>query len=257
MLLNFKRRSVLFLFHEEPSSKLVSTIEKYRPTSWKYYYSTTLDECSKKHEFIVPWNYRRVIKTSGFTNRIIVFHASDLPNGRGWAPIANTILTEIEYYTLTGFFATDIVDAGPIILKAKFRMEDWYTASILRRIDNELMAYLTALILQKSLDGDLETLKQNDSSATYIKRRQPSAGELKISEDLGSCFTRLRIAEEVHPCFFLYKGTTYEIRINPVISFPVLIPIEILFSKSNKHEETILELSEDAIEILTQTKNPT
>jgi hypothetical protein len=54
------------------------------------------------HDLVVLWSIRRLVPRAAGCRNAIVFHSSDLPRGRGWAPVYHAIASGLELYTITG-----------------------------------------------------------------------------------------------------------------------------------------------------------
>ena len=90
-------------------------------------------------------SYRKIIDEETLERvdgNVIVFHSSDLPKGRGWAPIYTAIASGYKYHTITMCYADKEMDAGNILAKAKCRIRNNYTAGMLRNIGRQLISYL-------------------------------------------------------------------------------------------------------------------
>ncbi len=180
-----------------------------------------------KFDLIIPWSYRKVIKNVNQTSNIIIIHSSELPHGKGWAPIYYSINEGQSNYVITCFSATDQVDGGDIIIKASFPLLPQYTASYLREIDREISFVLIKKILDKWPDGKFITSKQ-EGNGSYRARRFPDDNEVQTSKTLDSMISHLRSVESKNPAFFYYKEIKYIINIFPdnEPAFPEKIKIE-------------------------------
>ena len=167
------------------------------------------------YSLIVPWSFRRIIPRATAIGNIVVFHSSDLPHGRGWAPIYNAIAQDLPRYVITGIAASDDVDAGNILVKASFAMRPDYTATQLRIWDSEICVMLTAQLLARLSGGwSLKGVVQ-DSGGSWNPRRRPSDGEVNANEPLRELINHLRGCEVSHPAYVLYRGVRYNIVLTP------------------------------------------
>ena len=151
-----------------------------------------------KFDLIIPWSYRKVIKNVNQTSNIIIIHSSELPHGKGWAPIYYSINEGQSNYVITCFCATDQVDEGDIIIKASFPLLPQYTAPYLREIDREISFVLIKKILDKWPDGKFITSKQ-EGKGSYRARRFPDDNEVQTSKTLDSMISHLRSVESKNP----------------------------------------------------------
>lgn len=180
-----------------------------------------------EYDLILLWNYKNIIRELGSKSNVVVFHSSDLPRGKGWAPIYYTIANKEEYYTVTGILANEQVDAGNILVKARFKMKDNYTADQLRDWDNRIMLMLSRELIHKQTAGGFGGMPQ-EGAETFYKRRKPEDNEVNTDETLGSMLNHLRACELQHPAFFWFNNTKYFIYICPEIKseFPTDLEIE-------------------------------
>ena len=65
-------------------------------------------------DLIILWSYRKIIKNIENKNNIILFHSTDLPKGKGWAPIYYSIFNNEKFFTISGITASNKVDSGKI-----------------------------------------------------------------------------------------------------------------------------------------------
>jgi len=193
----------------------------------------TFPEHPEDYDLVILWNYKKIIHGLNGISNIILFHASDLPKGKGWAPIYYTIVNKEEYYTITGLFAANEVDSGDIIVKARFKMKDNYTATILRQWDNDISLILIKKILEKFKDKPLKGMKQTGNE-TYFKRRYRDDNEISLDERLKEIVDKLRASEPQHPAFFFYNGYKYFIFIQPEFEPKFPDDLEIIFYDSTQ-----------------------
>lgn len=178
-------------------------------------------------DLIIPWSYQKIIKNLNETSNVVIIHSSELPRGRGWAPIYYSITEGQSNYVITCICATDQVDEGDIIIKASFPLLPQYTATFLRKVDREISFVLIKKILDKWPDGKVITSKQ-EGIESYNSRRFPEDNEVKTSKTLDSILPHLRSVESNNPAFFYYKNIKYIINIFPdhEPAFPEKIKIE-------------------------------
>ncbi len=142
----------------------------------------------------------------------ILFHSSDLPRGRGWAPIYNTVTRNLPL-TQSLLFANTEIDAGPIIAKAHYPLDGNELEKEIRQIDDEL----TTILFEDSIDAVLkgETLPkpQNTSDMTLWRRRYPVDSQIDPERSLVDIISHLRGLPSESPGFFYYKGRRFMIRL--------------------------------------------
>lgn len=169
---------------------------------------------SDDYQLIVLWSYPKIIKNIENKTNVIVFHSSDLPEGKGWAPIYHTLAKNLKFYTITGVRTAKNADSGEIIVKARFPIQANYTAKILREFDNEICFILISKVLDKFPDGKLKGMSQN-SKGTFYKKRNPEDNEVDSNAKLIEILPHLRACEKQHPAFFYHEGEKFYIHIEP------------------------------------------
>jgi methionyl-tRNA formyltransferase len=216
---------IIFIVNNLEEFQSKTYIKKYL-SNVDYTIRTSFPKDTSKYHLVILWNYRKIIKNIVDKNKIILFHSSDLPKGKGWAPIYHAIYNEDKYYTISGIFAANKVDSGDIIIQAKFRIRPNYTAEYLRKLDDEISIMMIKKILKKFKNKKIEGKKQKGKS-TYYKRRKLEDNELKGKKIIN----HLRACEKHHPAFFYYKKEKFIVTIHP--EKPPTFPsdLQIIFQK--------------------------
>ncbi len=168
----------------------------------------------KKFQLIIPWNYKKIIKHTLNLSNVVILHSSDLPEGRGWAPIYYSFQEKKTEYVISAILAASKVDEGEIILRARFTIEDSYTASFLRGIDEELSLIMIAKIIERWPCGKIVGVRQS-GNGTYRPRRHPKDNEIDIGDTLNRVLPHLRGVEKTSPAFFFLNEVKYIIEVRP------------------------------------------
>jgi methionyl-tRNA formyltransferase len=201
------KEEVFFLVEDVSSTNIEPYIERHL----QRYAVTIGDQLPEQpHGFrlIVLWNLHRVIKDLPPTSNIVVFHSSDLPVGRGWAPIYHTLADGLEQHVISAIFAAPKVDCGEVIAKARFRVQPCHTAEIMREIDEEICILMAAAILEKFCGRDIVGVPQI-GEPTYYSRRTPADSEVDPQKSLIEILPHLRACGASHPAFFDWQGCRY------------------------------------------------
>ena len=158
-------------------------------------------------------NYSKIIKES-ILNKYelpIVIHASDLPKGRGFAPMIWQILNNKNVITVSLFKASKNFDEGNIIYKTKLKFNGTELYNELRKKLSKKIFDLISHFLKKY--PKITYYKQR-GKPTYFKKRTSSDSEININKSIKSQFNLLRVCNnELWPAYFKYKGNTYIIKI--------------------------------------------
>ncbi len=180
------------------------------------------------YDLIVLWSYRKIIPDLSPNVNVMVFHSSDLPEGKGWAPIFHTVYEKQPFYTITGILASDAVDSGDIVVKAKFRMKPQYTAEILRKWDSEITLRLIGMILHRFPDSNIVGTKQT-GKGSYYKKRQPEDNEVPLDARLSDILQLLLASEPGHPVFVNYGGVRFNLFLSPAVIPDFPDDLEVIF----------------------------
>lgn len=224
-------KKVFFVLNSLSLYNFQHHIDKYLG-NYKVAIGEVVPDNPEEYMLVILWNYQKIIKLNNEYKNFIVFHGSDLPKGKGWAPIYYALVENQEYYTISGIFADEKVDSGDIIVKARFKIRDNYTAESIRIWDEEIMIMLTQRILQKCDDKDILGLQQQGCE-TYNVRRKPLDSEVNINCKIVDMIPHLRACEKRTPAFFFYNSIRYNIFIEPVEKPQFPNDLEIKFAGEN------------------------
>ena len=188
------------------------------------------------YALIVPWSYKKVIKNAEQAGNVVVIHSSDLPDGKGWAPIYHAFSEQKNEYVMSAIYAVDEVDAGDIIAQVRFNIVPEYTAGFIKCLDNELSLLVINKILEQWSNQKPLAVRQIGQES-YRKRRYPSDNEVDLSQPLQCSLSHLRGVEADSPAFFYFENIKYLIEVRPekvpcnpkdvTITFPALSKTEL------------------------------
>lgn len=148
--------------------------------------------------------------------KVLVVHASDLPQGRGWSPHVWQILSGAENIRISLLEAEDEVDSGAIWKKLSVSVPKHALSS---EIDALIFSAETAL-MDFAIEA-FETIKpEMQGSAvepTYYRRRTPDDSRVDPSKSIESQFDLIRVCDpQRYPAFFELHGCRYTIRLEKV-----------------------------------------
>jgi methionyl-tRNA formyltransferase len=146
----------------------------------------------------------------------LVVHESDLPRGRGWAPVAWQILAGQKNIPVVLLEAEEAVDSGVIYLTDSITL----TGTELHSEWRELQAQATFRLCDQWLSEYPEVLKrfvEQTGEATYFAKRLPKDSELDVNMSLAEQFDLLRVVDnDRYPAFFNHAGKRYKLTIEPM-----------------------------------------
>lgn len=129
-------------------------------------------------------------------------HPSDLPKYRGGSPIQNQILDGVVDSKMTLFKMDQGIDTGPIFKKHKI----WFTGSMQDIFDTLHFAafFLIRDVVDLYKNGKpIPLTPQDESEATYHKRRKPADSEITFDEiaqhDAAYLERKIRMLQDPYP----------------------------------------------------------
>jgi methionyl-tRNA formyltransferase len=133
------------------------------------------------------------------------FHPTMLPEGRGRAPVAWTILKGARA-AVNLFYLVDEADAGDIIVQREVKvLADDYSEDLIHRTNlvlQEVIFELAPLIRS----GKIPRTPQDHSKATYYPKRTPVDGLIDCSQSTDSIYRLIRAAGMPYPGAFTSYG---------------------------------------------------
>ena len=114
---------------------------------------------------------------------VVGFHPTLLPEGRGPAPIINTILEGKKKSGVTIFFINEKTDGGDIIGQKKFDIkENDYAGDLYKKV-TFAGKYLIKKYLPLLMRGEAPKIPQEEKDAIYFKKRTIKDNEIKLGID--------------------------------------------------------------------------
>jgi methionyl-tRNA formyltransferase len=162
-----------------------------------------VEEFLKKHKPDMIWVIGlsqlvpdSLIKT--VPNGAVGFHPTMLPQGRGRAPVAWTILKQAQA-AVNLFFLVDEPDAGDIIVQRQVEvLPDDYSEDLIHRTN--LVLYDVVLELAPLIkSGNLPRTPQDHSKATYYPKRTPADGLIDFAVSTDRIYRLIRAAGRPYP----------------------------------------------------------
>ena len=206
-------KKIFFLVNKKDEFSSENYLEKHLK-NFEIHIEDTLPENLDNYDLIVLWSYRKILKNISHRKNIIIFHSSDLPQGKGWAPIFYSLYENKKFFTISGILPADNVDGGDIVCQAKFEIKDNYPAEHIREFDHEISIMMIKQICEKFDKNTLHGKKQSGTESFY-PRRIPKDNEIKPNSVISEIFNFLRACEKPHLAYFFYNGTKYYISITP------------------------------------------
>jgi len=131
----------------------------------------------------------------------IMLHPSALPKFRGGSPIQNQIIRGVRNSKLTLFLMNREMDSGDILEQGPLDLSG-SIPEIFKKIELEGLR-----LTLKILKNGLMPVAQDESKATYFKRRTPEESEITIDELLQSdshyLYNKVRMLGDPYPNAFI------------------------------------------------------
>lgn len=162
-------------------------------------------------------SYHKIIKQNTLkkNRHNVVVHASDLPKGKGWAPMFWQILEGKNEIPFTMFEATEGVDSGDIYMKSVLKLSGYELNEELRRKQAEHIMQMCLEFIE-NYNRYKNPMPQKGEESFYPKR-SPQDSRLNIDQTIREQFNLFRIVDnEAYPAFFEIDGHRYIIKIEEV-----------------------------------------
>jgi|TARA_Y200000002_G_C22596843_1_gene627698 methionyl-tRNA formyltransferase len=180
----------------------------------KFKFIFTYDEKSiKNFDVLFIINYTKIINQNILKlNKLnLVIHESDLPKGKGFAPVQWQILNNKSKIPVKLIEAAQKVDSGDIYGETKFTIKKTYLNDEIREQQANASIKLISNFLKKY--PKIKKKKQNGKETFYLKRTKKDS-ELNPKKSILENFNLMRICDnKKYPAFFKYKNETFYINI--------------------------------------------
>ena len=143
----------------------------------------------------------------------IVIHESDLPKGRGWAPLLWQVIEGANEIPAVAFEAIEEMDAGPIYARTTITLDGTELHDELRLKQAQATRDLVFECVEKYQREQLTPLPQS-GQPTYYHKRTPQDSRVDPDQTLRSQFDLLRtVNNREFPAYFDLRGHRYILRI--------------------------------------------
>ena len=155
---------------------------------------------------IIPKRFLNIPKY-GFLN----VHASLLPKWRGAAPIQRSIMNLDTETGISIMKITEKLDAGPVILQEKIKINENIDTLTLSRVLSELGARAMLNSLDEILDGKAKFIDQNHKQATYAKKILKSEAKIDWKENAKSILAKINGLNPNPGAWFEYDNQRFKV----------------------------------------------
>lgn len=142
----------------------------------------------------------------------MVVHESDLPRGRGFAPVAWQVLGGAKKIPICLIEASENVDAGDIFLREEISLTGYELNDEIRRLQGDATVDLCMQFLRRYPSFNPS---RQEGTPTKFERRTPEDSRLDPNKSLREQFDLLRTVDnDRYPAFFEIDGRRYTIKIS-------------------------------------------
>lgn len=225
--MDLKTKKVFFLTHKVAQFRHYPYLEKYL-ANVRINVGEDLPSDVDQYDLVVLLGCRRIIKGLEGKTNILILHSSDLPRGRGWAPIYHALAGGERSFVVSGILPGQKVDEGNIVVQARFPISPSCTAEFLRKFDEEISILLVQKVLERFQGRPLRG-KPQEGESPFCPRRRPENNEVLPDRTLFELLPHLRACEKDHPAYLVFGGVKFFLHLEPAAppSFPS--DIEIVF----------------------------
>lgn len=207
---------VAFLL-DKSNDWLAENIPQHFNASTKFeFYKIYNEREVKNFDIVFVLGYTKLLQdeTLESNEQLLVVHESDLPKGRGFAPMQWQILDGKNNITVCLLKVSSEADKGDIYEKMIISLDGTELYDELRIKQAKTTFELIECFLKKFPDVNLT--KQVGEPTTY-RRRKPSDSELDVDQTIRNQFNLLRICNNNDwPAFFEIAGVKYKLKIEKI-----------------------------------------
>ena len=142
---------------------------------------------------------------------VLVLHESDLPQGRGWSPLAWQILSGKNDITVTLLEASEIIDGGRIWAQetVSFRGDELNDEINAKALEAKFR------LMEMAIAGEC-SIRDQVGEPSYYRRRTPEDSRVDPNKTIAEQFDLLRICEPRFPAFLEFRGHIYNLTIKRI-----------------------------------------
>ncbi|MEZ9645221.1 hypothetical protein AB4307_04100 [Vibrio sp. 10N.261.52.C2] len=155
----------------------------------------------------------RIVKEESLKKNIynLVVHESDLPNGKGFAPMAWQILDGKNEIMFSLIEATNTVDSGDIWLQSGLSLRGDELCEEWRHLQGKKTVEMCVNFVR---EFDKLSPRKQAGSESFFRRRTPKDSEIDTTKSIDELFELLRVVDnQRYPAFFYKNGIKYNMKI--------------------------------------------
>ena len=181
-------------------------------SKYKFFFSENYNKV-KNFDLVFILGYTKILKKDFLKkNKLnLIVHESNLPKGKGFAPVQWQILSNKVRIPICIIKADKKYDSGKIYIKSYFKIKktDLYEEIREQQGNASIKIIKSFLKFYPNISG-----KTQKGKSTYFQKREKKHSEISINKSLKSQFNILRISNNQNwPAFFYFKGVKYILKI--------------------------------------------
>ena len=193
-------------------------IENYLPTSFNtlsgFNFTKIYDvKDISNFDLVFVLGYTRIINTRQVDEncKLYLVHESDLPSGKGFAPVQWQILEGKNDIVVSLLELSEHVDSGDIVEQATINFNGTELYDDVRKKQAHMTYELILRFLEKYPENEK---KPQSGNSTFYRKRTPRDSELDIEKTIKEQFLLLRTCNNSSwPAYFYYRGAKYLLKI--------------------------------------------
>jgi methionyl-tRNA formyltransferase len=203
---------IIFCAYREWANNVVNKIDKsffqYKILSNNKDIKNEISNSNPDVIFFIGWSW---IIPDEIINKYhsICVHPSKLPKYRGGSPIQNQIIDGITDSAVTLFKMNSELDAGDILFQKELNLNG-ELKDILNRIEITSVELIDNTLSKLNKNEQLIYYKQDESQATYSKRRKPEDSEITIfdlqNKTAKQIYNKIRCLQDPYPNAYITLG---------------------------------------------------
>lgn len=176
----------------------------------------TPKDLTEEYDVAFFLSYYKLVKSEWFNkpkHGSFVIHATDLPKGRGWAPVNWALINEDEKIVVTSFQIDEGCDTGPYHLKTEVPIDITDTIdTAYGKIEDDMIVHLKSIIDDIKMNNKVSLIEQS-GEPTWNPRRRPEDSELDVNKSLLELWPLIRACHnDDYPAFFRLNGKKIYLR---------------------------------------------
>jgi len=169
---------------------------------------------SDTYDVVFILSYHRIIEKEYLNKHKhnIVIHASDLPKGKGWAPMFWQVIEGKDKIPFTMFEASSGVDNGHIYMKDTLTLTGYELHEELRRKQSSFTIEMCLKFIYEY--NKYKNPREQSGKESFYKKRTSLDSEININKTIYEQFNLLRtVNNDDYPAFFYIEGKKYILKI--------------------------------------------